>query len=735
MQSTIIVPEILLFEIDFLKKNYIPYVYDFGLYLKLNNDFIQPTLMTAHMQQYYHEDEAGCIGEDCPACDVFDKLVRMDQYIRQADPGARIPYQDLVFYLNALFVQNEFILENLSSLIIHYPALGDFSKYVEFFNGLSRDIIEMHTQFMRRIIEEKNNDASRYTPVQYRDCAMILEGVSKKVNEVVLRYEAIHQKYKTRVTDLIYPIDFFRIYKAQLEALIMHASSRQGSKKAELKMLGSSAILAKLEECKHKIEDPYYHVFYTILCAREAYHVQRQPSKALNYIADADAQRKKILADQATSENNAEELLISINTIHLSFLTLRLRNNPKNTLSEIQAALALTVDLPGPVSRTKPVLKSNLKLPLIYIFDSLLSYAQEKFLFVRTLEDLPVLKEYLGQLQALVSLYEKTGTESTVADTANDVNKLQSHCTRYANALKTKESLLKAKRAENEKMLVTLNKADEEYNKLFPKLLAAFREEKRKQMPVKPMLMPDIKPNKPETQPIEKAPEPQVKTIARQCADFFQTHRLRESANLIHQFDDQDKPEVMLYIGDKYLPCHHYERALHWYQQAVQSANAMSGLNPELERGLKFSLNNCELMLQAEYEYVQREYERSIASRQTFKLNLVREMLSAQQLKLLSEEEINQLAELEFSKLGQRNEAEGKELSAPAKKRLAIAEHRKMLKASLTQSDALHDHANQLFEKAGVQGLSVTANPATLFGGKTQSPKKPAKRRANRRRK
>ncbi len=710
------------FAVEFMQ-DYLKNSPPIGEYVTLPTGYVRPTIVTSYMEQYFHPD-AKCTGVGCASCTAYARVIAVDRALRKSVINQALSYKDVMDYLNALYAQNQFIFENLSSLRAECPYLGDFKLHFEFAKNITLTLLEKHIEYIRALTRCTNRD--EFTELEFAAFSKNIEGIHVEINKLVFRFESLFDKYKDKANAYITPMWFFMLYKYQLEGIVSYVQSVPNLNRKHQGALGWPTLLSKLQDFKNKINNQLIDVFYLALEARVAFHLQGKYAAAFTVIEKAEMLCSKLLDEGEISQVEADDAKMSLGVIHLSFLTMRMRNNPINKVEEINKAYHFAMSFSELIAASSATLKGNLQMPLIFLFDSLITHAHEKFLFLRKVADLQYLKECAKKLNDIILLYGKTSSPAQRQEMVEDLKKLTGHFVRFCMCLQEKEDMFNKQDAENVEKLKKLNEEIEKYNAEFPKVLAKFRQAQRKLHPPKPVHMPDavLSKEKPAASgSVETvAPAPRQLTISEQCVQFFQNHGLRECEKLIAQVDNNNKPEVMLYTGDHYMRCHNYVKALTWYEEAIKTSQKLPNVNADLKRGMTLSLSLCERDLQAELDYAQAEYDRSIASRKVFIRQLAEQVLSDEEIDTLTQKEVMEIGQAEFARLGKKNQAEGKPLSAASETRLAISVHKDMIASTLQVTENLITEAKKIINYAPDNFPSLTS--AGFFAEK-KAPVKP----------
>ena len=638
----------------------------------------------------------------------YRQLEALDARVRKSDFNFKFTHDELVSYVELLFVQTAFIVENYVELSIEdHDHIARLPQYMKMVGDMTLSVVR----------ELKLTDGH------------------KNINVAVERMEKFYKRYNEKYPNVLGIADSWwcYLYATQMESTLHHARLHPQLKKNQLKSIATESILEKLAALSERNpHDPEFVITLLTYEAANAYVVKHRTHDALALLSVANERLKHANDEGAVPVNALIQLSANIKMYQLMYSATTACEHPHDEFDLLQASIGYAFEFEEAIDQhVSDAIKISIQESLKNLFDALLLVITRQFGMIWR-DGFSPLYVSLEQLKRLLSLIGKTSTIFTSEHIAKVAKEYQVTLTQFTTYIAKTEADHRAQKAKNEEKFRLLIDQEKKYDELFPKLLDIFRQKQRKPPVIKspwmnqpPQPAPEI--STPEPTPVEEI-EYVSESVAERCYQFYQTHAVKHSLKLFNQSEEKDRAEVMLCIGDQYRSKSNYLEALSWLENALTTAQTQPSLNQPLIDGIRLSLNLCQIDIAAELAFFEPKYKNTLSERKQFIRQLGVESFGIDSGK--TEAEIVKRGKAIFAKLGQRSPED----SPKTKERLALKEHVDMLSVAKAETNKLVEQVSILtnkITKATAVIPTVSTNPAGLYH-KSQPPKKtPAKPKAN----
>lgn len=662
----------------------------------------------AYLKEYYQAEK-------------FKRLMILDALIRDERLKNQLTFQDIMDYLDFVFVQNALIFREFASLKADGYLKGDTDSQILVTAIFVNHVLDYLREFNRQTLI-----AIKTIPGAYLD-----KNSAGQVNKIYLvmdaamsHLEAVLKKYDHPGEEaLIKPVWRFSLYQNQLEGLVTHAQLwSKDLSGLNLKALGASSVVSKLEEMQRLVNNPQSHLLLQIMKAKVAYNINKQPSRGITLIEQAEKLRKQYADQGLLKPEEVIGLQFNILGIQLRYQVTRAKEANRNDVSALQAALAAAFELDDHFEVISPddKMKESVQVSLFELFVCLQKSAQNKSNFAK-LQNLDQLKTMVAQLERLMKLYEKTFTPNSPNGIGENLLIVKNCYEGFSAKVQSQEAMLVCKQKEREVESKQLASKKESYAEQFSSIIAEFPVSEPKPDPVKaaPVVVKskDVNTSEESTESIDpdmpaliSFEDAEIKLpFAEQCRRFFASHRLNQYYFILDEIDEKDHAEAMLYIGNHHNTKGFFNHALKWYESAIIKMEAFPDTNAELKEKIKEALATCEASIAEKLAKHEHDLKMGEQSKTMFIYRLGIEVCQKQGLhyQSLTEAEINALGEEKFIALGKRNREKGVQ-SLEEQHRNLLNENIANLKVSLSLTQSLNLRCN-------VWVGAVSGNPATLY--------------------
>ncbi len=678
-----------------------------------------PAMIGAYLKKYYKTK-----GQ-------YQRLVSIDAHLRDDGVDQRLSYQELVDYVDLLFVQNAFIVENFVALKIEdNERFHTLEQYLVYSANLTCALIDYFLQYVHETLSE--TDLTTESETQLRAYTHQVTSIYGVVNKTVSQFESYLEKYQAKYNIRIVSDGWkFGIYQRQIDALFLHAQLLPALKNVNLKSLGTEGILQRLAIIRDANPAvPQFSIILRIMQAKHAFHITKNYKEALTLLTDAEALRQHYMAAGLVPNEHILKLKYSIKTHLLRYATGICYENPIDHLSDLQFALKVAFEFDaGMDTEMEDDSRENTQEPFRDLFEASLVIVAYRYNYVKR-DGFEGLNEFLGYAKHLIALLEKSSTVKTREKLAVVIAAFKKNLENFTVSVDTKALSLEEERRDNEKKMLELIDKEKRYEELFPRLRDSFVEKRHKVNPPKKLAVPAnrrVPPSEAETQ-LQPQPQPQPQlqpqpektyvqaTVAEKCYQFFQNHPVHAHQELLDNAEPHETAEVIFCIGDEYRAKSYWAEALDWLEAALNAAELSARINQALIAGIELSLSLCKSDMEIELQFVAEQYAFSLQNRKSFIYGLGLQACRSKYTTLenVSEDEINLLGKKAFKELGKKGEGN----SPITQERALLKQHVEILEEAIETSDQLFLQAENLAKQKHENFPllpTVSDNPAAFY--------------------
>ena len=674
--------------------------------------------VVAYIKDYYKEEK-------------FRRLKIVESFILDERKRRSLTFQDIIDYLNFILVQNNFIFENFSMLKADGYFKGEIDSQILITAIFSHNLIDYLRHFnhdlLIRLMSKSYAEIDKSSEREVHKILVLMNAVFSHLETILKRYD--HEGKEA----IIQPVWRFSLYQNQLDSLISHAQLWRNQLGRDLKALGASSLVSKLEELQRIINNPQSHILLQILKAKTAYNIDHQFSTGIALIEEAEILRKQYANQGLLKPEEDVGLQFNILGIQLRYKVTRCKREATNKSTDLQAALSVAFELDDHFEAISPndQMKESIQVSLFELFTRLLIVAQTKLNFSK-LHNFDELKKLVEQLERVMLLYKKTITPHSQTTMSVNIEMVTRCYEGFSAMIQSQQDFLSQQNKKREAETLQLTSEKEKYDAIFSTIIESFPTKKRKPSPVKaaPVVIekPDaqafaVDASEESTDSLEEMPELIVVedleariSVAERCRQYFSHHRLNQYYLILDEFEDADKAEVMLYIGNHHMVKGYYDQALKWYENSIIQAEATPNINTELKKSIKHALSDCEKRIADELASREFDLQRMKENREMFIYHLGVEVCQEKGLNVseMTKRDINQFGYEKFKALGRKNQRNDVQ-SNQAQYRQLLNEKISILKTALSLS-------RELGLRINVWKLSVSSHPASLYYNEREFP-------------